>query len=149
MRGTCLAIWSFWIGGRGGAQRRLLVVEIGLRRGRQHLHVDIGRIHVLQALLDVEAAARERAVDDAGDVERRVRAVGIGGDGDLCALLGQQPGGFLRQHMRVRVDRTRWPFRPLKATVRLCRASVHDVSTAASPSLAARKTLFPRLAFLR
>ena len=32
------------------------IVEIGLRRGRQHLHVDAGRVHVLQALRNIVAA---------------------------------------------------------------------------------------------
>ncbi len=51
--------------GRGG-QPGVLVVEEGLRRVRQHLHVDVGRLHVLEPLLDVEAAERQRPVRHAG-----------------------------------------------------------------------------------
>ena len=84
--------------GERGAERGLLIVEIGLRRGRQHVHVDAGRIHVLQAARDIEAAGRERAVHDAGDIERGTLAV-IGRDGHLDPGLGEQRGGFLGQNM--------------------------------------------------
>ena len=47
--------------GRGG-QPGVLIVEEGLRRVGQHLHVDVGGFHVLQPLLDVEAAERQRPV---------------------------------------------------------------------------------------
>jgi len=39
-------------GGAGGSQRNLLLVEIGLRRRREHLHVDLGRPHVGEAPLE-------------------------------------------------------------------------------------------------
>ena len=56
---------------RSRRRARLLIVEIGLRRRGEHVHVDTGRIHVLQAARDVEAAGRERPVGHAADVERR------------------------------------------------------------------------------
>ena len=67
----CFAIWSFWIAASVRAERGFLVVEIGLRRGREHVHVDAGRIHVAQAACDIEAAASGTAGNHAADVERR------------------------------------------------------------------------------
>ena len=57
-----------WRSGRSGSPRwrasaRLLVVEIGLRRGRQHVHIDAGCIHVAQPARNVETAGRKRPVE--------------------------------------------------------------------------------------
>ena len=90
-------------GGERGRQRGVEIVEIGLRRGRQHVHVDARRIHVAQAARDVEAAGRERPVDGAHDVERGGLGVGRR-DRHLGARLGQQRGGFLGQDVGVGVD---------------------------------------------
>jgi hypothetical protein len=57
-------------GGRRRAKRSILVVEIGLRRSGQHLHIDAHRIHVTQAMREIEAATRKRAIDYTTDVER-------------------------------------------------------------------------------
>ncbi len=54
---------------RGNADRGLLVIQPGLRRHRQHMHVHLGRIHVGEAALDIVAAAGKRLVRHAGDFE--------------------------------------------------------------------------------
>ena len=81
-------------GRQGGGQRGFLIVEIGLRRGREHVHVDARVIHIAQPARDVEAAGWERPVHRAGHVERGVLGI-VGRDGDLGTRLGQQRGGFL------------------------------------------------------
>ena len=81
-------------------------IDEGLRADREHLHVDLGRRHVLQAALQVPAAAREMAVDVAGDVEGAELIVDVG---ELRRHLGrlalQQPDGLFRQDVGVNVDR--------------------------------------------
>ena len=76
--------------------RRGLAVEEGLRADREHLHVDLGRRHVGKPPLEVPAAAREMAVNAAGDVERAELLVDVG---ELRRHLGrlalQQPNGLL------------------------------------------------------
>ena len=69
------AISSFWIVDRVDADGGLLAVEPGLRRGREHMHVDLGRVHVGEPALDVMAAARKRPVGHAGDFEHGVVGV--------------------------------------------------------------------------
>ena len=87
-----------------GAERRLLGVKISLRRGRKHVHVDAGRIHVLEPARDIEAAGRERPVHHAGDIECRIVGI-VGRDRDLDARLGQHRGGFQGADVGVGVDR--------------------------------------------
>ncbi len=67
----------------------LLVVEISLRRGREHLHVDAGRIHVAQAARDIEAAGRERPIEHARrrPARRTRRRSGVMVTGTLGAAL--------------------------------------------------------------
>ena len=94
---------------RGGRRHsRIVVVEEGLRRVGQHLHVDLGRLHVLQALLDVEAAARQRTIGCSRDrplvdilldlLERRPH---------LRRRLVEEIHGLLGADMRVAIDRER------------------------------------------
>ena len=65
--------------GRGGdADGGLLVIEPGLRRHREHMHVDLGRIHVGEAALDIVAAARKRPVRHAGDLDHGIVVVDTG-----------------------------------------------------------------------
>ena len=80
---------------RGGAtvKRGVLVVEIGLRRRREHMHVDLGRVHVLEAALELPAAARERPVGRAGDLQHReiVRRSGSSFGATQGASLARSP----------------------------------------------------------
>ena len=95
-------------GGGRRAQRGLLIVEIGLRRRRQHLHVDAARIHVAQAMRDVEAAGRERPVGIAADIQGRSSRIDRrDGHRDLGRGLAQERGGLLRQDVAVDIDRSR------------------------------------------
>ena len=86
-------------------QRRRLRVDEGLRANRQHLHVHLGCGHVLQAALQVPAAAGEMPVDTARDVERAELIVDVG---ELRCHLGrfalQQPDRLFGQDVSVNVD---------------------------------------------
>ena len=92
-------------GGKRRAQFVTLIVEIGLRRGRQHMHIDARHIHVFQPSRNVEAAGRKRAIDGSDHVERRIVRV-VRRDGHLGAGLGQQGGGFLGQDVGMGIDGT-------------------------------------------
>jgi hypothetical protein len=81
-------------------------VEIGLRGPRQHVDVDAGGIHVLEAARNVVAAGREVLVDDAGDVKRpKILVLLRNGHRRLGRCLADQGGGFQRQDVGVGVDR--------------------------------------------
>src|SRR6516164_6351811 len=90
--------------GDGGGELRLDIVEIGLRRSGQHVHVNTGRVHVPQAARDVEAAGRKWSIDRAIRVEGGVLDT-FRRDRDLHARLGNQRGGFQRTDVGVGVDR--------------------------------------------
>ena len=100
----CLAIWSFWMAAVTAVERGVLVVEISLRRGREHVHVDARRVHVFKAARNIETAGRERPVQHAGDVEGGVLGV-IRRDGHLGAGLADHGGGFQGADVGVGVDR--------------------------------------------
>ena len=88
--------------------RGRLRIDEGLRTDREHLHVDLRCRHVLQAAVEIPAAAREVPVDAAGDVERAELLVDLGEfRRDLGSLPLQQPDGLFGQHMGVNVDRLR------------------------------------------
>src|SRR5262249_6794952 len=55
--------------GKRRRERRRLRIDEGLRANREHLNIDLGCRHVLQAALDIPAATGELPVDVAGDVE--------------------------------------------------------------------------------
>src|SRR5262245_65992097 len=55
--------------GKRRRERRRLRVDEGLRANREHLNVDLGCRHVLQAALHIPAATGEMPVDVAGDIE--------------------------------------------------------------------------------
>ena len=106
MRGDVLGHLVVLDRGEVGAERRLLIVEIGLRRRRQHVHVDAGGIHVLAG----GARCRSRRSGTAGRRRPPTSSVGdlrvVGRDGHLDARLAQQRGGFLGQDVGVGVDRS-------------------------------------------
>ena len=86
--------------------RLRLRIDEGLRAHREHLHVDLGRRHVLQAAVQVPAAAREMPVDAAGDVEGGELLVNLGKfRRDLGRLPLQQPDRLFGQDVRMNVDR--------------------------------------------
>jgi len=62
----------------GGRRRRLLVIEPGLRRHRQHMHVHLGGVHVFEPPLDVMAAARKWPVRHAGHLAERIGSASNG-----------------------------------------------------------------------
>ncbi len=105
-----------------GREPGILIVEEGLRRVGQHLHVHVRRLHVLEPLLDIEAAARQRPVRHAGhrplehvllDLLERRR--------DLRHLLVEEIHGLLGADVGVRVDRQRiWHWSPRKRHGRAC-----------------------------
>ena len=102
---TSRAISSFWIADAVDADRRLLAVEPGLRRDREQMHVDLGRVHVLEPPLDVMAAARKRPVRHARDLADRV--VGVVRrhlQAETRDFLLHELHGGVGQHVRVDVD---------------------------------------------
>ena len=105
MRGDVLGDLIVLDGGGDRGQRGVLIIEISLRRGREHVHIDARCIHVAQAARDVEAAGGERPVHRAADVQRgglRVRRRDA--HRHLRRGLAQQGGGFLGQDVRVCID---------------------------------------------
>src|SRR5438270_773863 len=91
-------------GERCGEFRRLRIKE-GLRTYRQHLNVDIGSRHVLEAALQIPATARKPAINIPGDIERGEPIIHVG---ELrrhfrCFAL-QEPDRLFRQDVRVNVD---------------------------------------------
>ena len=88
-----------------GVLRRIGVVEEGLRRVRQHVHVDLGRLHVLEALLQVPGAARKRLVGDAAELEHREILVDrLEAQPQRRRLLGDHLHGVFVENMGVDVD---------------------------------------------
>ncbi len=91
--------------GRRRGQRRVLVVEIGLRGRREHVHIDLGGVHVAEAALQLPAAARERPVGRARDLENREIGVDRGElRGDPGRLLGQQPDRLVGEDMGMTIN---------------------------------------------
>jgi hypothetical protein len=83
-----------------------LRIDERLRAHGEHLHVYLGRRHVLQAPVQVPAAARKMPVDAAGHVEGTELIVDVRELGrHLGRLALQQPDRLFRQDMRVNVDR--------------------------------------------
>ena len=88
---------------RRHADGGLLIVEISLRRGREHVHVDAACIHVAQAARDIETSGRERPVGDARHIERGVFRIDRR-DGHRHPRFGEQRGGFLGEDMAMGID---------------------------------------------
>ena len=87
------------------ADRRLLAVEPSLRCHRKQMHIDLGRVHVLEPPLDVMAAARKRPVRHAGDLADRV--IGIIRrhlQAETWDFLLHELDGGVGQHVGVDVD---------------------------------------------
>ena len=92
--------------GRGGdADGGVLIIEPGLRRHREQMHIDLGGIHVGEAALDIVAAARKRPVRHAGHFDHRIVVV-IGGElePELRDLLLQELDGRVGKDVGVGVD---------------------------------------------
>ena len=92
---------------RGDRDRHgwILIRIVGLRGCGQHVHIDPGRVHVLEPSLDIPAAARERAIRNADDFELAVVLV-IRGESrsELRRLLGEEPHGLVGEDVRMGVD---------------------------------------------
>ncbi|MEI9804865.1 MAG: hypothetical protein WDN48_10935 [Pseudolabrys sp.] len=120
--------------GQRRADLRLQIVEVSLRRGREHMHIDAGGIHVLEAARNVVTAGWEGFVDHPIHIQRRHLGV-VRRDGNLGAGLGQQRGGFQRQDVGMGVDRPQLGhFRPLKFCFAAVEASCRTQAMDASPS---------------
>ena len=90
---------------RRDADRRLLAIEPSLRRRGKQMHVDLGRIHVLEPPLNIMAAARKRPVRHARDLADRV--VGVIRrhlQPEARDFLLHELDGGVSQHVRVHVD---------------------------------------------
>ena len=90
----------------GDAERGLLVVEEGMHRGADRLHVDAVPVHVGKPQVEVEALARHRPLHHLAVDLHDGRAVAV--DDQLRRhprrFLAEPPDRLLRQHVGVHVD---------------------------------------------
>ncbi len=115
-------------------ERRLLIVKICLRSRGQHLHFDAHRIHVSQAVLQVEAAFRKWAVGHAAHLQQRGGIIQRSdGHRHLRSLFAQQGCRFLRQHMGMRIDYSHFTTRKKGAPCRKERLSAARRGSAQGP----------------
>jgi hypothetical protein len=91
---------------RGGeGELRILAIEKGLRRVRHHLHVDLGGVHIAKAPFEIVAAARERAIGMARDLQHAERGIDRAElEADRGRFLLQQRNRVVGQYMRVDID---------------------------------------------
>jgi hypothetical protein len=91
----------------GGCERRLLIVEEGVHRGADELHVDAVPVHIGEPEIVVPDFLGHRLLHNLPGDLHVDGAVGLRDQlwRDARRLLAQKPDRLLRQHMSVDVDR--------------------------------------------